>query len=113
MRQADAVLTHSGVEAALLARAAPGAAVHAVPWSVRPWKLVQSAAARLGVLMVANFAHAPNLDGADWLISEVMPRVWATEPTISITIVGADLPPPLRDKFSAVGDRVRLFGFCA
>jgi hypothetical protein len=61
--------------------------------------------------MVANFARAPNLDGTDWLISEVMPRVWATEPAISLTIVGADLPPPLRDKFSAVGEHVCVLGF--
>jgi glycosyltransferase involved in cell wall biosynthesis len=111
MRQVDAVLTHSSAEAALIARAVPGVAVHVVPWAVRPWQPTAPASARDGVLMVANFAHAPNLDGADWLVSEVMPRVWARSPDLVLTIVGADLPPALRVKFAAAGGPVRLAGY--
>jgi hypothetical protein len=39
MRQVDAVITHSNVEAARIVRLIPGAPVHVVPWSVRPWKV--------------------------------------------------------------------------
>jgi glycosyltransferase involved in cell wall biosynthesis len=112
IRQVDAVLTHSDVEAGMIARAIPGAPVHVVPWSVRPWRS-EPAAGRAGVLMVANFAHAPNLDGADWLISEVMPRVWAEAPEIFVNIAGADLPIGLQQKFRAAGERVRLLGTVA
>jgi glycosyltransferase involved in cell wall biosynthesis len=111
MRQVDAVLTHSAVEAALIARAAPGTRVHVVPWSVRPWTL-DRAAPRAGILMVANFAHAPNLDGADWLLSEVMPCVWRDEPGIALTIAGA-FPPALRGKFAIAAERVRVLGHVA
>ncbi len=111
MRQADAVITHSDAEAALISRAAPGVPVHVVPWAVSPWKLVSPAASRSGVLMVANFAHAPNLDAAGWLVSEVMPRVWASHPDLLLTIVGAGLPPTLREKFAAARGPVRLPGY--
>ncbi len=111
LRQVDAVLTHSGAEAALLARAAPGVRVHVVPWAVRPWKLDRAVTARAGVLLVANFSHAPNLDGADWLVSEVMPLVWAERPEIDLTIAGADPPAGLKSRFTVAGDRVRLLGY--
>jgi autotransporter passenger strand-loop-strand repeat protein len=110
MRQMDAVITHSTIEAALIARAAPGTPVHVVPWSVRPWKRGDAPMPRGGILMVANFAHAPNLDGADWLLSEVMPRVWSEQPNIRLTIVGATLPIALHDKFARFGQRVHLPG---
>jgi glycosyltransferase involved in cell wall biosynthesis len=85
--------------------------VHVVPWAVQPWKLPRGAQQRAGVLLVANFAHAPNLDGADWLVGEVMPLVWATEPDITLTIVGGDLPATLQARFAAAGERVRLAGY--
>jgi glycosyltransferase involved in cell wall biosynthesis len=110
MRQMDAVITHSTIEAALIARAAPGTPVHVVPWSVQPWKRGDARMSRDGILMVANFAHAPNLDGADWLLSEVMPRVWSEQPNIPLTIAGAALPVPLHEKFARFGHRVHLPG---
>jgi glycosyltransferase involved in cell wall biosynthesis len=61
--------------------------------------------------VVANFAHEPNQDGSDWLVSNVMPLVWAKQPDIDLTIVGADLPPLLREKFAAASPRVHLTGF--
>jgi glycosyltransferase involved in cell wall biosynthesis len=110
MRQMDAVITHSTIEAALIARAAPGTPVHVVPWSVRPWKRGDAPISRNGILMVANFAHAPNLDGADWLLSEVMPRVWSEQANIPLTIVGPTLPVALHEKFASFGHRVHLPG---
>jgi glycosyltransferase involved in cell wall biosynthesis len=107
MRQVDAVITHSGAEADWLRREAPGVRVHVVPWSVRPWPL-RHAAGRAGVLLVANFAHAPNLDGAVWLAGEVMPRVWAEQPDIFLSIAGADLPAAVRAKLA--DPRIRLLG---
>jgi glycosyltransferase involved in cell wall biosynthesis len=110
MRQMDAVITHSKIEAALIARAAPGTPVHVVPWSVGPWKRGDAPISRSGILMVANFAHAPNLDGADWLLTEVMPRVWSEQANIPLTIAGAALPVTLHEKFARLGDRVHLPG---
>ena len=108
MRQVDAVITHSGAEAEWLGREAPGVRVQVVPWSVRPWPLPRPPVERDGVLLVANFAHAPNLDGAVWLVTEVMPCVWAEQPDIVLTIAGSDLPAGLRPKLT--DPRVRLLG---
>jgi hypothetical protein len=110
MRQVDVVITHSRAEAALLAREAPGLCVHVAPWAVRPWPLRRPSAECAGVLLVANFTHAPNLDGADWLVGDVMPRVWAEQPDIGLTIAGADLPAGLKPKLTDPRGRVRLLG---
>jgi glycosyltransferase involved in cell wall biosynthesis len=107
MRQVDTVITHSATEAEWLARQAPDVPVHVVPWSVKPWPK-QTPMQRSGVLLVANFAHAPNLDGAVWLTTEVMPRVWAEAPGICLTIAGADLPASVRTRLAE--SRVRLLG---
>jgi len=108
----DAVITHSAREAEWLAREAPGVRVHVVPWSVRPWPRVRAVeragVERRGVLLVANFAHAPNLDGAVWLVAEVMPLVWAEQADMRLTIAGGDLPVALIPKL--IDPRVRLLG---
>ena len=109
MRQVDAVLTHSSAEAALLEREAPGAAVHVVPWSVRPRPATAVPwPARSGVLLVANFRHEPNRDGLWWLVREVMAEVWAAAPGITLNVVGADLPARIAE--AVAGPRVRVLG---
>ncbi len=113
MRQVDAVITHSAAEAAWLSRQAPGTQVHVVPWSVRPGARLEQRAERFGVVLVANFAHAPNRDGAVWLAGEVMPLVWAERPDIVLTIAGASLPASLRPRLADPHRRVRVLGHVA
>jgi hypothetical protein len=94
---ADAVLTHSDVEAALLARMADQGAgrlpptVHVVPWAVPPRPQAADWAARAGVGFVGNFGHAPNLDAAMGLLEAVMPLVWRQAP---VPCVLAGYGPP-------------------
>lgn len=45
------------------------------------------------ILMVANFGYAPNVDGACWLVQEVMPQVRAAVPGARLQLVGASPPP--------------------
>lgn len=40
------------------------------------------------ILMVGNFTYEPNIRGADWFISEVLPLVSATVPTADLTLAG-------------------------
>ncbi|WP_205665059.1 hypothetical protein, partial [Acetobacter cibinongensis] len=54
-RQADAVITHSSDEAALLRRDIPGVNVHVVPWAVEPRKRVPGFAQRHGVVFIGNY----------------------------------------------------------
>ncbi len=91
VQQADAVITHSPVEAAVLAREVPGVQVQVVPWAVRPGPAPRPWAKRQGMVLVANFAHEPNADGLLWLAREVMPLVWAEAPDLTLTLAGAGL----------------------
>jgi autotransporter-associated beta strand protein len=108
MRMCDAVVTHSTVEAGLLAQHVPAAAIHVVPWSVPTRRAAIPAAARPdAVAFVGGYRHAPNPDAARWLVTEIMPLVWASRPETNCLIVGSEWPAQL----SWISDpRVRLIG---
>ena len=93
---ADATITHSGHEADLLRAALPGAAIHLVPWTVRSQPCTTPFAERAGVAFVGSYGHPPNLDTAWWLLDQVMPLVWAQDPTIRLLLAGSALPDSLR-----------------
>jgi hypothetical protein len=80
----------------LLATAAPGAAVHLVPWEVRPQPVATPFAERHGVGFIGSYGHAPNRDAAHVLVEQVMPLVWAQDATIGCVLAGTDLPASLR-----------------
>jgi glycosyltransferase involved in cell wall biosynthesis len=107
---ADAVLTHSADEAALLRQAVPEAKVHRVPWSLQMRPGGARFAERSGVAFIGYYGHPPNLDAAQWLVARIMPRVWEAEPTITLTLVGSDMPENLR---RLSGERVRVVGHVA
>jgi glycosyltransferase involved in cell wall biosynthesis len=121
IRAADAVITHSPAEAEYLAREAPGARVHVVGWPVEVVPCNVLFARRSGIAFIGSAAHDPNRDAVQWLIDEIMPRVWERSPTIMCEIVGADWPAVFPDpldhriwlvgavpELSTVFDRVRL-----
>ncbi len=49
------------------------------------------------VLLMGNFAHAPNADGLRWLLTEVWPQVRARCPQARLQLAGLHLPPGLVD----------------
>ena len=65
-------------------------------------------AQREGILFVASFRHTPNVDGAQWFMSEVMPRVWAKQPRTNIALVGSH---PTDEIKAMASDRVLVTGF--
>jgi glycosyltransferase involved in cell wall biosynthesis len=98
---ADAVLTHSSTEAALLRRALPEAAVHVVPWAVtpRPPPLVYAGddgRERHGVGFIGHYGQASNDDAARFLAEVVMPLVWQRDPSITCLLAGSDMPAAIR-----------------
>ncbi len=109
---ADAVITHSAEEAALLRDAVPGASVHVVPWAVPvtpagSGKRRPRFADRAGVAFIGHGAHAPNADAASWLVEEVMPLVWQADPAIGCVLAGSALPERVR---SLAGPGVTVLG---
>ncbi len=45
---------------------------------------------RDGILFVAGFGHPPNVDGAVWLVTTVMPLIWEQLPQIGVRLVGSN-----------------------
>jgi GT2 family glycosyltransferase len=45
---------------------------------------------RDGIVFLGNYAHAPNVDAAQWLINEIMPLLRQRIPGITATLTGAD-----------------------
>lgn len=48
---------------------------------------------RAGILFVAGFAHAPNVDAATWFVQEILPLVKQQIPDVSVTLVGSNPRP--------------------
>jgi glycosyltransferase involved in cell wall biosynthesis len=57
------------------------------------------------VLMVADYTYEPNANGLRFLLDEVMPRVWATQPDTVLRLVGRGLsdPAPGEPRVQAAG----------
>lgn len=67
-----------------------------------------SAVGRSGLLFVGSMAHAPNVDGLDWFLREVMPRLHSSMECCSLTLVGSGMEayqPPAQ-----VASAVRILG---
>ena len=108
---ADTVITHSSHEAALLRHAIPEANTALIPWDIQPGRPV-SDAPRRGVAFIGSYGHAPNLDAAHALLEDVMPRVWAADPTIPLLLAGSDLPAGLTAAAARITDRpVEVLGW--
>jgi hypothetical protein len=119
---ADAVVTHSADEAAVLSRVVSPAKIHCVAWAIPTRPTVVPFAERCGVAFIGGYQHTPNVDAAYWLAEVVMPLVWRINPTIGCVLVGSDMPEAVRrlaapnimpighvaDLADGVFDRVRL-----
>jgi glycosyltransferase involved in cell wall biosynthesis len=93
---ADATITHSAEEAALLRQCVPAARVHVVPWAVPAGRAPVSFTRRHGVAFIGNFAHAPNLDAARFLAEDIMKLVWQQDPALTCFLVGSRMPASIR-----------------
>ena len=116
MRQVDAVISHSPEEATLLADMLPHMPIHVVPWAVTARPRVPAYARRQGVVFVGNYGHAPNIDAARWLVTDIMPHVWTIAPHIRCVLAGAEMPDTIRalagrnvDVVGHVPDLARVF----
>jgi glycosyltransferase involved in cell wall biosynthesis/Ca2+-binding RTX toxin-like protein len=111
---ADAVITHSPVEARLLQAMVPRARIHVVPWAIErdvapPPTCAADAADRIA--FIGNFAHAPNADGVRYLAEEVMPLAWQQAPKLECLLVGSRMPDEIRRLAARSG--LQAIGFVA
>ncbi|GBQ89465.1 glycosyltransferase [Acetobacter nitrogenifigens DSM 23921 = NBRC 105050] len=101
-----AVITHSRIEADILARAVPTANVHVVPWSTPLTPEPLPFHERRSVAFVAHYGHAPNLDAAKWLVDEILPLIREASPEIELLLVGSAMPDAVVRMDDAPGVRV-------
>ncbi len=63
---------------------------------------------RRGILFVAGFAHAPNVDAATWFVSEVLPLIKAQVGPVDVLLVGSN---PRPEVLALAGDGVQVTGY--
>ena len=98
------VPTHRDVEDA--SAIAPGATLRHVPNVVDVRGIAPAAQAGTGrIIFVADFSYEPNRIAAEFLVHEVLPRLWATSPEARLALVGRslELPPELDSRVERLG----------
>lgn len=90
----DATIVVSTVEREILRRQSPESRIRIVPTIHQIGSAGPDFEARSGIVFLAGFDHAPNVDAARWLVESIMPQVWEQIPNLRLTLVGSH-PPPL------------------
>ncbi len=96
VRAADITLVVSPFEQRLLNEAVPAADVrvlsniHTLAEPGPRWD------ERRDLLFVGGFQHPPNVDAAEWLIAEILPRARRQLPELRLHLVGSQMPDQLR-----------------
>ena len=107
-RQADVTLVVSQAEKDLLARDAPELGVHILPTIHDSRRSRAGFAARQDLLFVAAFGHPHNVDGAVWLVDEILPLIQSRLPGVCLHLVGSEPTAQVR---SLASERVSVTGF--
>lgn len=63
---------------------------------------------RNGILFVAGFAHAPNVDAALWFVSEVLPLVQREVPGVRLSLVGSN---PRPEVLALASEHIEVTGY--
>ena len=69
--------------------------IHRSPVSTAPFET------RNGVMFIGSFRHTPNRDAINWLVDEIMPGIWSNDPSITLHLVGSDIPEDFVDTSGA------------
>ena len=105
---ADYCLAVSREDAQALGRIAPGVPIHVVAngvdCSAEPRR---TPAASPTVLFSGKLDYRPNVDACEWLVGEIMPRVWRHRPETRVVLAGRD---PSRAVRALAGPNVEVTG---
>ncbi|NWF34645.1 glycosyltransferase [Stenotrophomonas sp. SAM-B] len=63
---------------------------------------------RAGILFVAGFAHAPNVDAALWFVREVLPLVQREVPGVQLSLVGSN---PRPEVLAMTSEQIEVTGY--
>lgn len=108
-QQSDVVLYPSSTEVEAVKELAPSVDARVVaPYAYSHFNDQATSVGRSNLIFVAGFAHGPNVDAARWLVTEIMPLIWASHPAVCLSLVGSN---PTVDVRALAGDRVDVTGF--
>lgn len=62
------------------------------------------------LLFIGGYNHTPNVDAAKWLCTEIMPWIWAVNPSVRLHLLGSNPP---KDITALAGGRVFVPGYIA
>jgi len=106
IRKADCTVVTSEVERDMLAELS--LRTYVVPIIEQPTRTHTTYSARHDLLFLANYTHAPNADGAVWMVHDIMPHIWKHLPDLRIILAGAD-PTPRVERLAE--ERVVVTGY--
>lgn len=55
-----------------------------------PFGTVPGFEERSGLLFIGGYLHKPNIDAAEWLVKQIMPKIWEADPSIKLTLLGSN-----------------------
>ncbi len=97
VRRADCTITHSTVEAEILAEEAPGAPVVVWPLMFDFFGTSAGFAARRDLCFLGGYRHPPNVDAVEYFVREVFPLVKRGLPDVRFVIAGANPTDAVQD----------------
>ncbi|QGW64056.1 glycosyltransferase [Lysobacter soli] len=107
--QSDVVLYPSQVEADAVMALEPDVDARAItPYAFDSFAAPSGPDGRAGIVFVAGFAHSPNVDAAQWLVTEIMPLVWKELPDVSLALIGSN---PTKEVLALAQGRVEVTGY--
>ena len=101
IRATDVTITTTEHERAIVEEEVPGADVLVLPTVYDVAAHVPPFEGRSGILFLGGFEHAPNVDAAKRLVSEIMPLILRELADAHLTIVGAEPPSEIRSLASS------------
>jgi glycosyltransferase involved in cell wall biosynthesis len=69
---------------------------------------ISSFSNRTGILFIGGYLHSPNIDAAKWLAEQIMPKVWETDPSIKLTLLGSNPP---EEVLSLASEKISVPGY--
>lgn len=105
IRRVDRTVAVSDIDAAAFSALVPDAAIEVRPSGADLRRLefrdhAQNRADRL--IMTGTLGYLPNLDAAQWMIDDILPRIRGVRPSASLVLVGASPPESLATHGSEV-----------
>jgi glycosyltransferase involved in cell wall biosynthesis len=104
---ADCTITHSTVEAEVLAQELPETTVAIWPLMYEVLGTSVPFTARRNICFLGGYRHPPNIDAVMHFVMHVWPLIRAADPTIRFLIAGANAPQSIRD---LAGDGIEFLG---